>query len=188
MLRSTRLAPPQFQSPCRPSPVAAPPAGPGWLHEIKHDGFRLMVRRDEARVQAFTRKGHDWAARFPAVAAAAIALRASSFLIDSEVVAADAAGLASFNLLRQRRHRKGAFCWAFDLLELEGRDLRREPIEHRKVELARFSRVRHSDWHSTSTTKETVRPCLPRLVGAGSRASCRNRPARTIVRAPRRTG
>ena len=138
MLRSTRLAPPQFQSPCRPSSVAAPPAGPGWLHEIKHDGFRLMVRRDGARVQAFTRKGHDWAARFPAVAAAAAALRASSFLIDSEVVAADAAGLASFNLLRQRRHRKGAFCWAFDLLELEGRDLRREPIEHRKVELTRL--------------------------------------------------
>jgi bifunctional non-homologous end joining protein LigD len=137
MLRR-RPTPAHFQEPCRPSPVATPPDGPGWLHEIKHDGFRLMVWRDRERVRAFTRNGHDWAARFPAVAAAAVALRASSFLLDGEVVATDAEGLASFDLLRQRRNGTGAFCWAFDLLELDGQNLRREPIEQRKGELARL--------------------------------------------------
>ena len=55
-----------FIEPCQPSKVARPPSGPLWVHEIKHDGYRLMVRRDGARVRCFTRNGHDWADRFPA--------------------------------------------------------------------------------------------------------------------------
>jgi len=54
-----------FIEPCLPSKVARPPSGPLWVHEIKHDGYRLMLRRDGARVQCFTRNGHDWADRFP---------------------------------------------------------------------------------------------------------------------------
>jgi ATP-dependent DNA ligase len=137
---STRLLPAGFVRPCQPSPVAAPPAGPGWFHEIKHDGHRLMVRREGERVRAFTRNGHDWAARYPAIGAAAAAVDARSFLIDGEVVAADSAGLASFDLLRGRRRLAGAFVWAFDLLELDGEDLRREPLERRKDALARLLR------------------------------------------------
>jgi len=53
-----------FIEPCRPTKVAKPPSGPLWIHEIKHDGYRLMVRRDGARVRCFTRNGHDWADRF----------------------------------------------------------------------------------------------------------------------------
>src|SRR5689334_5931836 len=117
----TRLTPPHFLPPCQPAPVAVPPAGAAWLHEIKHDGFRLLVRRDGKRVRAFTRKGHDWAARFPTVAAAAAALRAKSFLVDGEVVAADAAGLASFNLLRQRRNGKGCLLLGLRSSRLMGR-------------------------------------------------------------------
>jgi ATP-dependent DNA ligase len=55
----SRLSPIGFVPPCLPSPIATPPSGPGWLHEIKHDGFRLMVRPDGDRVRAFTRNGHD---------------------------------------------------------------------------------------------------------------------------------
>ena len=56
-----------FIEPCLPSKVARPPSGPLWVHEIKHDGYRLMVRRDGPRVRCFTRNGHDWADRFPAI-------------------------------------------------------------------------------------------------------------------------
>jgi hypothetical protein len=89
-----RILPAGFVTPCQPSPVQAPPAGAAWLHEIKHDGFRLMVRRDGARVRLFTRNGHDWAGRFPAIAAAASALQVCSFLIDGEAVVADVRGVA----------------------------------------------------------------------------------------------
>src|SRR6478752_9456200 len=59
--------PPGFIEPCQPSKAAAPPSGSDWVHEIKHDGYRLMVRRDGSRVRCFTRNGHDWADRFPAI-------------------------------------------------------------------------------------------------------------------------
>jgi ATP-dependent DNA ligase len=62
-----RRHPSGFIEPCLPSKVARPPSGKLWLHEIKHDGYRLMVRRDGARVRCFTRNGHDWAERFPAI-------------------------------------------------------------------------------------------------------------------------
>jgi bifunctional non-homologous end joining protein LigD len=60
-----RLIPPGFVAPCQLSPVQLPPSGTNWLHAIKHDGFRLMVRRGGGRVRQFTRNGHDWAARYP---------------------------------------------------------------------------------------------------------------------------
>jgi ATP-dependent DNA ligase len=58
-----RVAFPDFCEPCLPSPAEKPPAGAGWLHEIKHDGFRMLVRRDAAGVRLFTRNGHDWTVR-----------------------------------------------------------------------------------------------------------------------------
>jgi ATP-dependent DNA ligase len=131
----SRLIPAGFVAPCLPSPVAAPPTGSGWLHEIKHDGFRLMVRRDGDRVRAFTRNGNDWSARYPAITAAACSLRARSFLIDGEAVVADAEGVASFKLLRSLSRAKHAFVWAFDLLELDGEDLRALPLDQRRAEL-----------------------------------------------------
>src|SRR5947208_14975790 len=66
-----RAAFPDFCEPCLPSPAEKPPAGAGWLHEIKHDGFRMLVRRDGAGVRLFTRNGHDWTGRFPLIARAA---------------------------------------------------------------------------------------------------------------------
>lgn len=50
--------------PCLPTPAEKPPTGRGWLHEIKHDGFRLMAQRDAARVRLLTRNGHDWTYRY----------------------------------------------------------------------------------------------------------------------------
>ena len=68
--------------------IEGPPSGPLWVHEIKHDGYRLMVRRDGLRVRCFTRNGNDWADRFPSIVETAAHLGAPSFLIDGEAVIA----------------------------------------------------------------------------------------------------
>jgi bifunctional non-homologous end joining protein LigD len=128
-----------FIEPCLPSPADRPPSGADWIHEIKLDSFRMMVRRDPVGVRLLTRNGYDWTGRFPliaAIAAAAEALRARSFLIDGEAVACDGDGLPVFDRLRYRRQDGRVFLYAFDLLELNGRDMRREPLEVRKVALA----------------------------------------------------
>jgi bifunctional non-homologous end joining protein LigD len=125
-----------FIRPCLPSSAEHPPTGSGWLHEIKHDGYRLMVRRDAAGVRLLTRNGHDWSSRFLAILDAASALKARSCLIDGEAVACDEKGLAVFERLRQKQEAREVFLYAFDLLELDGVDLRHEPLETRKATLA----------------------------------------------------
>jgi bifunctional non-homologous end joining protein LigD len=124
--------------PCLPSPAKAPPSGPGWIHEIKHDGFRILARRDGAGVRLFTRNGHDFTARFPLAAAAVAALPGRSFLIDGGAICTDERGLAVFELIRRARNGGAAVLCAFDLIELDGEDLRREPIEDRKHKLSRL--------------------------------------------------
>src|SRR5262249_38486479 len=135
MLLRTRRTPAGFIQPCLPSPAERPPTGPGWIHEIKHDGFRMMVRRDAAGVRLLTRNGHDWADRYPLIAAATGALGVRSCLIDGEAVAGDGDGMPVFDRLRYRRQDGAVFLFAFDLLELNGQDLRRQPIGIRKREL-----------------------------------------------------
>jgi ATP-dependent DNA ligase len=129
--------------PCLPSTAAKPPSGPGWLHEIKYDGFRMMVQRGDGRIQVLTRNGYDWTARFPLMVAAAEAIKAKSFLIDGEAVVCDESGMPTFDHLRYRRHDGNVFLYAFDLLSLNGHDLRREPIENRKAALAKLIRPKH---------------------------------------------
>ena len=110
-----RRRPSGFIEPCQPSKVARPPSGPLWVHEIKHDGYRLMVRRDGARVRCFTRNGHDWSDRFPAIVEAAARLQAPSFLIDGEAVIARDDGTPDFHALRSRRRGHEAVLHAFRL-------------------------------------------------------------------------
>jgi bifunctional non-homologous end joining protein LigD len=129
-----------FIEPCLPSPADKPPSGSNWIHEIKHDGFRLMARRDPVGIRLLTRNGNDWSARFPLVVEAVNHLKLRSCLIDGEVVCCDERGLAIFSTLRQRRNEARAFLFAFDLLEMDGLDMRREPIETRKATLASLLR------------------------------------------------
>jgi ATP-dependent DNA ligase len=124
--------------PCLPSPAKAPPVGSEWIHEIKHDGFRIMTRRDAKGVRLYTRNGNDFTKRFPLVVASVMALPVRSCLIDGEVVVTDEAGLAVFELIRSFRHDHAAVLCAFDLLEIDGRDTRRLPIELRKAGLAQL--------------------------------------------------
>src|SRR4029077_17174417 len=93
-----------FIEPCLPSPAERPPSGPGWLHEIKHDGFRIMARRDGAGIRLITRHGNDFTSRFPIIVAAVATLPAGSFLIDGEAIVTNGDGLAVFDLIRHKRH------------------------------------------------------------------------------------
>jgi bifunctional non-homologous end joining protein LigD len=102
MLRKNIHLPAGFIEPCLPSPAAAPPSGPGWLHEVKHDGFRIMAHREGDRVRLLTRGGHDFAQRFPFAAGAIRSLNLDSCIIDGEAIVPDAAGLAVFDQLRKR--------------------------------------------------------------------------------------
>ena len=79
--------------PCLPSPAKAPPSGPGWLHEIKHDGFRILARRDSADVRLITRARNDFSSRFPFIAMAVAKLPVRSCLIDGEAIVATRAAL-----------------------------------------------------------------------------------------------
>jgi len=143
MLRMRTWGVSRFIEPCLPSRADRPPAGPDWIHEIKHDGFRIIARRDGAGVRLITRYGSDFTARFPLAAAAVAALPAHSLLIDGEAIVTNAKGLAVFDLIRQKRHGGDAVLIAFDLIELEGEDLRRLPVEGRKRKLARLVRGPH---------------------------------------------
>jgi bifunctional non-homologous end joining protein LigD len=129
-----------FIEPCLPSPADKPPAGSNWIHEIKHDGYRLMARRDPVGIRLLTRRGNDWSNRFPLVVEAVNHLKVRSCLIDGEVVCCDERGFARFVVLRRRRNEVQAFLYAFDVLELNGTDMRREPIEVRKTTLASIPR------------------------------------------------
>jgi bifunctional non-homologous end joining protein LigD len=122
--------------PCLPSPAKAPPSGPGWLHEIKHDGFRILARRDAAGVGLITRAGNDFSSRFPSIAMTAGKLPVRSCLIDGEAIVCDRGGLAVFDLIRGHGSKASAVHCAFDLLAVDGKDVRREPIEKRKALLA----------------------------------------------------
>jgi len=127
-----------FVAPCIPTLAHKPPSGPDWVHEIKHDGYRLIVRQDGMAVRLFTRRGHDWTDRYPAIAAVAAKLRAKSFTLDGEAAVSGADGVAVFEALHRRRAVPDAVLHAFDLLELNGKDLRPLPLGERKAKLARL--------------------------------------------------
>src|SRR5262249_30958539 len=122
--------------PCLPRSATAPPTGVGWVHEIKHDGFRIVARREGDRVRLFTRNGYDFTTRFPKIAGAIVALPVRSCVVDGEAIVVNREGLSVFDLLRFRQHDYAAVLCAFDLIELDGFDLRQRPLEQRKDTLA----------------------------------------------------
>jgi bifunctional non-homologous end joining protein LigD len=130
------LHPPGFIEPCLPTISRMVPTGPEWAFEIKHDGFRFICHRDGERVRVFSRNGHDWSAQLPAVAAALRALPVRSVILDGEGVICGADGVSDFDRMRAVFGRKGspdAFLYAFDVLELDGRDLRAQRWDIRRA-------------------------------------------------------
>jgi bifunctional non-homologous end joining protein LigD len=109
-----------FVAPCIPRRALKPPAGLEWMHEIKHDGYRLQVRGDGDVVRLFTRKGYDWSDRYPAIVVTAMQFRASSFTLDCEAMARGPDGVVIFDALPRHGTVSEAMLYAFDLLELDG--------------------------------------------------------------------
>jgi bifunctional non-homologous end joining protein LigD len=129
-----------FIVPARPIHASKPPSRPNWVHEIKHDGYRLIVRREGPTVRLYTRNAYDWTAKLPAIAAAAGRIKAKSFTIVGEAVVLGPDGLSRFDELRRREAARTAILYAFDLIEHDGEDLRDRPFLDRKAALARLLR------------------------------------------------
>ena len=125
-----RSAPAAFIQPCRPIVVTQPPSGAGWMHELKHDGYRLQIHVRDGRVGLYTRNGADWTKRYPRIVEEAARLR-EPLIIDAEVVCPSDEGVADFDLLHSRIADERAVALAFDLL-LSGDDIRRQPLIERK--------------------------------------------------------
>jgi bifunctional non-homologous end joining protein LigD len=138
-MRINRL-PVGFVIPAQPIKASRPPTGSDWVHEIKHDGYRLIVRRDGLTVRLYSRNAYDWTARLSAIAAAAQRIKANSFTIDGEAVVVGHDGLSRFEELSRRSAARTAILYAFDLIEHDGEDLRDRPFLDRKAALARLLR------------------------------------------------
>jgi bifunctional non-homologous end joining protein LigD len=140
MSLTSRTLPPGFIAPCLPINAPQPPSGELWLHEIKHDGFRVIARKTGERVRLYSRPGNDLTKCFPLIIEALTCLRSQSCILDGEAVACGDDGIASFERIRYRRHDADVFMWTFDLIELDGDDLRGDPFAVRKATLASLLR------------------------------------------------
>ena len=171
MLRM-RTLPGGFIAPCLPTRTDKLPSGSHWLHEIKHDGFRIIARKTGAKVRLYSRPGNDLTHRFPLIVDALSRLRSRSCIIDGEAVACDDNGV---NLIRYRRHDDSTFLYAFDLIELNGDDLRRDPLEVRKATLASIVEPRPAlASGSTNISRATARPSSPMPASLASKALSRS--------------
>jgi len=93
-----------------PPKAAKPPSGDVWLHEIKHDGVRVIARKDANHVRLYSRPGNDLTDRFPLIVEAVARLRSRSCIIDGEAVACDETGVPSFDRIRHRHYYASVFC------------------------------------------------------------------------------
>ena len=171
MLPRPRTLPSGFIPPCLPTKAPRPPSGAMWLHEIKHDGFRVIARKDGARVKLYSRPGNDLTWRFSLIVEAVGRLRSRSCLIDGEAVACDDNGVSSFDRIRHRDHDDCVFLYAFDLIELNGDDLRRDPLVVRKATLASvLAKVVPGIRLTITWNLKMGKPCSDTPAGSGSKA------------------
>jgi bifunctional non-homologous end joining protein LigD len=128
VIRINRL-PAGFVIPAQPVLASRPPSGPDLVHEIKHDGYRMIVHRDGPMVRLYSRNAYDWTERLAAIAAAARRIRTKSFTIDGEAVVLGPDGLSRFDELRRREAADTAILSAFHLIEHDGEDMRTCPFD-----------------------------------------------------------
>jgi bifunctional non-homologous end joining protein LigD len=117
MAISIKRLPAGFIFPAQPVLRLKPPAGTDWVHEIKHDGYRMIVHRDGPTVRLYSRNAYDWTARLESITAAAQRIKAKSFTIDGEAVVLGPDGLSRFEELSRREAARTAILYAFDLIE-----------------------------------------------------------------------
>jgi len=123
---------------CLPTNSTTVPASSDWLHEIKYDGYRLRLERDGNRVRLITRGGYDWSDRYSWIVESALKNRHRQLVIDGEAVVLGVDGVADFNALHSRKHDHEVQFYAFDIMAMDGDDLRRLPLSMRKASLGRL--------------------------------------------------
>ena len=179
---------PDFVPPSLATSRDAAPNGREWVHEIKFDGYRTQARLDGGKVKLLTRKGLDWAARFPNVAADVARLAADTALIDGEIVVENSRGVADFSMLQaalSNGERDSFVYYAFDLLHLDGEDLSRQPLIERKAALKELldqtgdsGAIRYSEHFAEDGSEVWAQACRMNLEGIVSK----------LADAPYRTG
>ena len=121
-----------------PSLSDSPPEGDGWIHEIKHDGYRTQLIVERGKARALTRRGLDWSSKYPTIVEAAAALPVESAILDGEVVVFNDKGVSDFHALRSamRWQPERLVFIAFDLMHLDGEDIRLKPVVQRRARLS----------------------------------------------------
>ncbi|TYL86644.1 DNA ligase [Bradyrhizobium rifense] len=165
---------PGFIAPALATSIERVPAGDRWIHEIKFDGYRVQVHLANETVKIYTRRGHDWTRRFKKVAADAWHIKASSAVIDGEIVVPAADGTTDFSVLQNelRGTSTKIVLVTFDLLYLNGRDLRKLPLSQRKAELKKIiagTDVQFSESFEIDGQEMFVHACKIGLEGVVSR-------------------
>jgi hypothetical protein len=166
--------------------------GAGLDHEIEHHGFRILAHRQARAVRLLTRNGIDLADCFPLAAAAILALPIKLCVVDAEAIVCDDSGMAVFDLIRGHGRNGRAILCAFDLLEVNGEDIRHEPIEDRKRRLVGLLRLRHDvialneHYEGDGAARASYRSGSAHPIGPadrriGSRSRIQRRPARSRV-------
>ena len=181
-------APAAFIHPCQPTVAKEPPLGPGWAHELKHDGYRLQIHVRDGRVRLFTMNGNDWTKRYPRIVEEASRLRAP-LIIDAEVVCLDRKGVPDFDALHSRTADEKAVALAFDLL-LSGEDIRRQPLMERKTALKWVLRkaregiqyVEHAEGHGDKLFAAVCNLGLEGIVSKRLTSAYKSGPSRTWIK------
>jgi bifunctional non-homologous end joining protein LigD len=170
---------PDFVAPCLPTLAARAPSGAGWVHEVKFDGYRIEVWLAKGHVRLLTRTGLDWTDRFGSVAKAFAGIAADTALIDGEIVSEDENGRSDFSALQadlKAGRTDRLVYYAFDLLHLDGRDLRDLPLRDRKATLdallqrsKRDDRIRLSEHFAADGAVVFAHACRLKLEGVVSK-------------------
>jgi bifunctional non-homologous end joining protein LigD len=130
----SRVVPIRFIEPQLAFPVDQPPEGKHWIHEIKYDGYRTQVLLERGHARVFTRNGYDWSDRYPSIIRAASRLPCQSAIIDGEAILPDGDGASDFEAFQSAIHDNphSIILYAFDLMHVDGTDLRQESLSKRR--------------------------------------------------------
>jgi hypothetical protein len=178
---------PSFIEPLLASARDKPLGGELWVHEIKYDGYRVQLHKSDAATKVYTRRGFDWSLRFPTIVQGAWHLAANSAILDGEAVVLTVGGQTDFSALESYvsskdpgRSKHNLVFIAFDLLHLDGMDLKDGPLIERKRSLKALLTESHSS--TGSTWKRTGHPCSVTRASSNGRASYRSDAMPRIIR------
>jgi len=137
LIRS-RSKPPRFILPCQPALADRPPAGPGWLHEIKFDGYRVIGRKDGDQVRLWARTTSDYSKAFTRIRDAVAALPVDIAVLDGEAILLRPDNTSDFDNPRSRQGQAEAVLVAYDLMQLDGQEVRPKPLEVRRKRIGKL--------------------------------------------------